>query len=485
MYDVAIIGAGVVGCACAREISKYEGDFCVIEKEEDVCCGTSKANSAIVHAGYDANPGSLKAKLNLLGNKKMEKLSEDLDFMFQRNGSMVVASNKKEYEQLEELYRKGVKNGVTDLSILSRDEALRREPNLRDDITGALLAPTGGIVCPFGLTIALAENAAENKVEFKFNTRVTGIQKIDNFIQISTNREDIKAKIAINAAGVYADNIHNMASQVKMRITPRKGEYCLLDKSAGNHVKHTIFSLPNEYGKGVLVAPTVHGNLLLGPTAFDILRKEGVDTTKGGMKEVIYKSGNKVKDIPIREIITSFSGLRAHEEGDDFIIEEVEDVEGFIDCAGIESPGLTSAPAIGEMVSNMVRDKLELNEKKKFCSKRKRIFNFIELSDKRKEALIKKKPLYGHIICRCEGISEGEIIDAINRPLGATSLDGVKRRVRAGMGRCQGGFCGPKVMKIMERERGISVLEQTKKGKGSSLVAGRTKQVAGKDMNQC
>ena len=475
MYDVIIIGGGVSGAASARELSRYKVRACVLEKEEDVCCGTSKANSAIVHAGYDAAPGSLKAKLNVRGNEMMEQLSEDLDFPFQKTGSLVICLSGEEMPGLQEIYDKGVANGVKGLKILDREEVLGMEPNITDDVYAALYAPSAGIVCPFGMNIALAENACTNGVEFRFNTEVLDIRKTENGYEIHTNRGMFQAKCVVNAAGVYADKIHNMVSKKKIHITPRRGEYCLLDKSAGTHVSRTIFSLPTKYGKGVLVTPTVHGNLLIGPTAVDIENKEGTNTTREGLDEVISKAGQNVKNLPMRQVITSFAGLRAHEDGSEFIIGEADDAEGFIDCAGIESPGLTSCPAIGGMVAEILREKLGLEEKENFISTRKGILNPNTLAKEERAELIRKEPAYGNIICRCEMITEGEILDAIRRPLGARSLDGVKRRTRAGMGRCQSGFCSPRTMEILARELHVNMSDITKSGGNSRLVVGVNK----------
>lgn len=483
MYDIAIIGAGVVGCAIARELSKYRVKACVIEREEDVCCGTSKANSAIIHAGFDATPGKLKAKLNVQGNAMMDQLSKDLDIPFQRNGSLVVCTKDQNREDLEKLLEKGKVNGVPDLRILEREELLALEPNLSDDITCALLAPTGGIVCPFHMTIAFAENAYTNGMEFFLNTEVRQIHKTSNGYQLEVLKKEtditelIVAKTIINAAGVYADVFHNMVSNEKLHITARKGEYMLLDKTAGTHVSHTIFQLPSNMGKGVLVTPTVHGNLLVGPTATDIENKEGVNTTAEGLDTLSQKAGLSVKNLPFRQVITSFAGLRAHEDQDDFVIGEAADAEGFFDAAGIESPGLSSAPAIGVMVAEMVAAKLNLNENPDFIGIRNGILNPNTLSMEERNKLIKEKPAYGNIICRCEMITEGEIIDAIKRPLGARSLDAVKRRTRAGMGRCQSGFCSPRTMEILEREVPMSMFDITKNGGSSKFVVGYNKEI--------
>lgn len=482
MYDAAIIGAGVIGSAIARELSKYQADICVIEREEDVCCGTSKANSAIIHAGFDAACGSLKARLNVRGNEMMTALSEELDIPFQRNGSLVVCTRDQNRADLEALLEKGRKNGVPDLRILEREELLSMEPNLSDDVVCALYAPTGGIVCPFHMTMAFAENAFTNGVTFFLNTKVTEITKADDGYTIQTYHTDTKeaetltAKVVINAVGVHADELNNMVSSHKLHITARKGEYCLLDKDAGAHVSHTIFQLPSKMGKGVLVTPTVHGNLLVGPTAQDVENKEAVNTTQEGLDSLGRTAAQSVKNVPMRQVITSFAGLRAHEDGDDFVIGEAEDAKGFINAAGIESPGLSSAPAIGEMAAGIAAEILSLRKKTDFIAKRKGILRPDTLSMEERSQLIKEHPEYGNIICRCEMITEGEIIDAIHRPLGARSLDGVKRRTRAGMGRCQAGFCSPRTMEILEREVPMSIFDITKNGVGGTILVGRNKQ---------
>ena len=475
MYDVIIIGAGVSGAATARELSRYKVNACVIEKEEDVCCGTSKANSAIVHAGYDAATGSLMAKLNVRGNQMMEQLAKDLDFPFKKNGSLVVCLHEEDMPNLQALYDRGVANGVKDLRILNQEELRAMEPNISDDAYAALYAPTAGIVCPFNLNIAMAENACVNGVEFKFDTEVTGLHPIEGGWAIETNQGTFETKYVVNAAGVYADKLHNMVSAKKIHITPRRGDYCLLDKTAGNLVSKTIFALPGKFGKGILVAPTVHGNLILGPTALDIEDKEGTNTTREGLDQVIAKCGMNVKNIPMRSVITSFAGLRAHEDGHEFLIGELEDAPGFIDCAGIESPGLTSSPAIGEMVAEILREKLNLEKNENFVATRKGVLDPDALSKEERIELIRKNPAYGNIICRCEMITEGEILDAIHRPLGAKSLDGVKRRTRAGMGRCQAGFCSPRTMEILARERHVSMFDITKSGGDSKIVVGTNK----------
>ncbi|MDE6202035.1 MAG: NAD(P)/FAD-dependent oxidoreductase [Lachnospiraceae bacterium] len=482
MYDVVIIGAGVSGCAIARELSRYEVKAVVLEKALDVCEGTSKANSGIVHAGYDARPGSLKARLNVEGSRKMAALSRELDFPYKQNGSLVLCFDEKEKDKLEELKIRGEANGVDGLCILSREQLVEKEPNVGEGAVAALYAPSGAIVCPFGLTIALAENAAVNGVEFEFGTEVSGIESQECGYLVHTQKADYETRTVINAAGVRADEIHNMVSHMKMKITPRKGEYLLYDKKAGGLAVHTLFQLPTALGKGILATPTVHGNLLLGPTAQDIPEKDGTDTSREGLEQIVEKAALSIRHIPKKDVITSFAGLRAHitayaceQEKDggakgDFVIGEVPDAPGFIDVAGIESPGLTSAPAIGEYVADMVKQLLGLREKAVFTSRRKGIPSMSLLSDEERHRLIKENPAYGNVICRCEMVTEGEIIDAIKRPLGAVTTDGIKRRTRAGMGRCQSGFCNPRVVEILARELGREESGIRKSGEDSWYI---------------
>lgn len=470
-YDVTIIGGGVTGAAVARELSRYQLKTCLVERAEDVCSGTSKANSAIVHAGYDAANGSVKARMNVEGNRMMGQLSEDLDFAFRRNGSLVLCFSEEDRPALNALYERGAANGVPDLKIISGDEVRAMEPNVTEEVVAALYAPTGGIVCPFGLTIALAENACDNGVEFRFLTEVTDIKKIEGGYELAVKgKEPITTRFVVNAAGVYADVFHNMVCDDKIKIIPRKGDYCLLDQEAGKHVDKTIFQLPGKYGKGILVAPTIHGNLLIGPTATDIEDKEGTYTTAAELAEATKKSAVSVKNIPYRQVITSFSGLRAHETSDEFIVGESAD--GFYDAAGIESPGLSSAPAIGVYLAELIAEKAGAEKKDDFIATRKGIPHVSAMSREERAALIKERPDYGTIVCRCENVSEGEIVDSIRRTLGARSLDGIKRRVRQGMGRCQAGFCTPRTMEILSRETGIPMEQICKNQPGSEMITG-------------
>lgn len=469
-YDVIVIGAGVVGSSVARELSRYDLNVAVLERASDVCEGTSKANSGIVHSGFDAAPGSKKAFFNVLGSKKMEALSRELDFSYRRNGSIVLCFDKEDIPKLEDLRKRGEQNGVEGLRILTGDEVRSMEPAISDEVVAALYAPTGGIVCPFGLTVAMAENAAVNGVSFLLNTAVKTVAKTAKGFVITTDRGDYEAKTVVNCAGVYSDAIHNMVCEDKISITARKGEYCLYDKKVGKTVSATIFQLPSKLGKGVLVTPTVHGNLLMGPTAVDTPDKEEVNTTAEGLASLQEIAGRSVKAVPFRSVITSFAGLRAHGSTGDFIIGE-SSVEGFFDAAGIESPGLSAAPAIGEYLAKEVATKLNAGIKENFIATRKGIPNMALATPKEKQELIKKNPLYANVICRCELVTEGEIVDAINRPVGATTLDGIKRRTRAGMGRCQAGFCSPKTVEILARELGKKTTEITKHGAGSEFLS--------------
>ncbi len=469
-YDVCIIGAGVVGCAAARFLSRYDLSVCVVEKEEDVCSGTSKANSGIVHAGYDAPEGSVKAKMNVRGSAMIKELSKELDFHYRQCGSLVLCFDENDLPALEALYERGIKNGVEGLKIISGDEARELEPSLSGEVVAALHAPTAGIVCPFGMTIAFAENAAENGAEFRFLTAVENIEKTRGGFYVNTDKGVFFARYIVNAAGVYADAIHNTVSEDKVHIAPRRGEYVLFDKEVGDKVTRTIFQLPTKFGKGVLVTPTAHGTLLAGPNAEDLDDKEDTSTSAAGTDEVKTKALLSVPDLPYGKVITGFSGLRAHADRGDFIIGEATDVPGFFDCAGIESPGLSSAPAIGEYIADLIAAKCGAKMKDNFIGTRKGIPEVAKLSPGERSELIKENPAYGRIVCRCEEISEGEIVDAIRRRPGAVSLDGVKRRVRQGMGRCQAGFCTPAAMEILSRELGIPMSRVAKNRPGSEQI---------------
>lgn len=469
MFDVIIIGAGVSGCAVARELSRKKLNIAVLEKCTDVCEGTSKANSGIAHAGFDAKPGTLMAKLNIRGSEMMEQLAEELDFPYKRNGALVLCFDEKDRDRLTELRQRGEKNGVKNLQIIDRQQLLSLEPEIGKQAVSALYAPTGAIICPFGLTIALAENAAANGVKFYFQTEAEKIEKKQKGYEIHTNKGVFETRTVINAAGVFADEIHNMVCgrEDQFQITPRRGEYMLYDKKVGNLVSHTLFQLPTALGKGVLVTPTVHGNLLTGPTAEDVSDKEGTKTSSEGLAKILEKAALSVSEVPSRQVITSFSGLRAHGPKGDFIIGEVKNCPGFFDVAAMESPGLTCAPAVGEYVADMVNEFLKPEINENFVGTRIGIPNMALASDEERHRLISENPAYANVICRCEMVTEGEILDAIRRPLGATNIDGVKRRTRAGMGRCQAGFCLPKTVEILARELQVDESEILKAGEGS------------------
>ena len=479
MYDVVIIGAGIIGASAARELSKYDLKIKVLDKENDVANGTTKANSAIVHAGYDPHHGTLMAKYNVKGNEMFEQLCKDLDVPFKRNGSLVLAFSDEDLKTVKELYDNGNKNGVKDLKVLTKEEVLKLEPNLTNNVKGALHAPTGGIVGPWEYTIALMENAVVNGVELQLNAKVTSIEKLDNGYKVFVNdeKEPIETKYIINAAGIHADDIHNLVAEKAYTIKPVRGQYYVMDKSLGNTVKRTIFQCPNEKGKGVLVTPTVHGNLLVGPDAESIEDRDNVSTTTEALDFVREKAVLSVKDISFRDGIRNFAGVRAYTERPDFIVEEAKDAKGFIDLAGMKSPALSSAPAIAlEAVELLRKTGCKLSKKDNFINERKQTI-FMELSQEEKAKLIKENPAYGRIICRCENITEGEIIDSIRRPVGATTVDGVKKRCRPGMGRCQGGFCGPRVQEILARELKKDLKDIVLDKKNSYILTGQTKKV--------
>jgi len=472
MLDTIIIGAGVIGASVARALSGYASNTIVLEKNHDVCEETSKANSGIVHAGYDAHPGTNKAIFNLRGSRMMAAFCHEHQIPYRNNGSLVLGFTDEDFPKLEALRVQGTRNGVEGLRILSAEEAKRLEPNLNHEVKYALLAPTGGIVDPFELTIAQAEVAMVNGVEFAFDTKVERIRPITGGYQVSTDRGVYEAKVVVNCAGVRADELNNMVSARKLSITPRKGEYCLFDKQVGALVDHTIFQLPTQYGKGVLVTPTAEGNLLIGPTAVDIEDKEDVSTTAEGLAEVVKKAKRSVLSVPTGFVITAFAGLRATERGGDFVIGEAPDAPGFYNAAGIESPGLTSAPAIGDELAKRISEALRLSCKTTPMKKRPSVVRFEPLSFDDKAAAIKRDPAYGKIVCRCELVTAAEILDAIRRPLGATTVDGIKRRTRAGSGRCQGGFCSPRVMHLLAAELGLDPRDIAKYDKQSTILVG-------------
>ena len=468
MRDIIVIGAGVVGCSIARELSKYNLDVLVVEKNSDVSEGISKGNSGIVHAGYNEKIGTLKAKLNIEGNKSFDDLSRDLQFPFKRNGAFILAFKDEEMKTLESLKENGEKLGVEGLEILTREEALNIEPNLNKEIVGVLNVKTSGIVSPYEMTIALAENAAENGVEFKLNSKVTNIEKISEGYKVTlNNKEVVSGKIIINASGLEGAFLNNLVSMTKREINPVKGEYCLFDKVAGSMINKTLFQVPNKLSKGVLVTPTAEGNLLVGPNAVE---GKTLETSREGIDEILDKSKKSVEELPFARILNTFSGIRPKTKEGDFIIEEVEDAKNFINVIGIDSPGLTAAPAIGVYVVNMIKEKLDLVEKKNFKKTREKIVRFAELSLEEKNKLIKENPAYGHMVCKCEFVTEGEIVEAIHRPIKALTVDAIKRRTRASMGGCQGVGCTLPISKILSRELGIDISDINKNSEGSPVV---------------
>ncbi len=475
-YDVAVIGAGVVGALITRELSKYNLKIVLLERGNDCAMGSTKANSAIVHAGFDAVPGTLKAKLNVRGVELMKKFCKELNVPLKNNGALVVAFSEEELPHLNELMERGIKNGVPDLRIVDRDELVEMEPNIGDTAVGALVAPTSSIVCPYELTIAGVENAVTNGAEFIRNCGVSDIKYENDEFILTTTQGEIKAKYVINAAGVHSGEIASLIGDDSIEIVVRHGDYYLLDKSQGTLVSRTIFQCPSKMGKGVLVSPTVDGNLIVGPSAEDIDDGDDVATTELGLNKIFTNAVKSVPLVSLRNAITSFSGNRAHPTSDDFIIGSSSVNKNFINAAGIESPGLSSAPAIAEMVEGIIAE-LEggLEKKADYNPVRPEPVRFRHMSTEERAELIKKNKAYGRIICRCETITEGEILDAIHAPAGARDVDGVKRRTRAGMGRCQGGFCGSKVVEILARELNVDMNEITKFGGESKFIYERTK----------
>ncbi len=474
MYDVAIIGGGVIGTVIARELSKYRLSICLLEKENDVAKGATRANSAIVHAGFDAKEGSLKAKRNVRGSVLMENLCRELGVKYKRNGSLVIGFSDEDREMLDVLCARGIANGVEGVRIVDRTELAALEPNISENAICALYAPTGAIVCPYELCIAAMGNAMDNGAELYRNFEVCSIDKRTDYIINSVDGRTLEAKYIVNAAGVFSDRIARLAGDESFEIHPRMGEYILLDRECGETVSHTIFRTPSKMGKGILVTPTVDGNLLVGPTSVDITDKDDTKTTSEGLGRVMREANENIRGgVPFGKSITSFCGLRAVGSTGDFIINRKDN---FVNVAGIESPGLSSAPAIAEYVAILLAEGgLVLENDPNFIPTRKPAHLFREMSIKEKNEVIKDDPSYGRIICRCESITEGEILEAIRTNPGAVDVDGVKRRTRAGMGRCQGGFCGTYVMELIAKEKNIPFEDVTKSGGDSYMVIGRTK----------
>jgi glycerol-3-phosphate dehydrogenase len=475
-YDVAVVGAGVVGALVARELSRCALRVALVEKCNDVAQGTTKANSAIAHAGFDAKPGSWKAKMNVRGNEMMGELCQTLHVPFNRCGSLVVAFSEDERPELELLLEKGKQNGVPGVRLLSRKELLELEPNVNPEAIGALFAPTGGIVCPYELCVAAAECAVRNGVEFFRNWDVQAIAWEDDCFVLRSTSEELRANLIVNAAGLHADDIARLIGDDSFSSRARRGEYVLLDNTQAGVVNHTIFQCPSKMGKGVLITPTVHGNILIGPSAEDIDDKTDLSTTAPGLRGIQQTVARTVPGYRIRDVITSFTGLRAHSDADDFIMKPSAVNAKMIHAAGVESPGLTAAPAIAEYVFALVKQALgQISEKADWAPGRPEPVRLKELNTEQRRAVIAENPAYGRIICRCETVSEGEILDAIHAPAGARDLDGVKRRTRAGMGRCQGGFCGTKVLELLAQELELPWPDITKFGGASQILYNKTK----------
>lgn len=475
IYDVAVIGCGVVGAAVAYELSKYQLSVVIFEKENDVAQGTTKANSAIIHAGYDPEPGTLMAKLNVRGSQMMPQLVESLGIEYKQTGSLVLAFYPDEQIILQNLMERGLQNGVEGLRILTGEKVRQMEPNLSEKVRAALYAPTAAIVSPWELCYAMAQVAVRNGVEICLESTVTGIERTGGRYLLHTTQGDFVVQYVINAAGVCADIVHNMISKPAFRMLPSKGQYYMLDKSQGKLVDRVIFQCPTEVGKGILVAPTVHGNLIVGPNAEEILDVQDMSTSAEGLFSVRREALRSVPGINFRDTIRNFAGVRAATDQKDFIIGQVEDAPGFIDLAGIKSPGLSSAPAIAEMSMGILQKcGLPLMQKQKWDGTR-RIVRFKELSAEEKSRLIEQEALFGRVICRCETITEGEIVAALHAPIPPRTIDAVKRRCGTGMGRCQGGFCGPRVHEIISRELGMPMQEVLQGPRGSVIITGETK----------
>lgn len=475
MYDVTIIGCGVVGASLAYTLSQYELSVLVLERENDIAMGTTKANSAIAHAGYDPEPGTLIAKLNVRGSEMMEGLCSDLSVKYKRIGSFVLAFDEDSRKHLDKLYDNGVKNDVKGLQILTGDEARAMDPNLSKEVCAALYAPSAAIIDPWGLCIAEAEVAVRNGVTVKLRSGVTGMEQRGDFVTLHTESGDYDTRYAVNCAGGWGHEICAMTGETEWEASPSRGEYYLLDKSSGSLVSHVIFQCPTAAGKGVLVSPTVHGNLIVGPNACPVESPYSRETTLEGLDSVAAASRKSVDGIDLRQSIRNFAGVRAVTSESDFIIRPAKACKRLLHVAGIKSPGLTAAPAIGEYAAGLLAEMgVELKKKDSWDGKRTQI-HFKELSREEKAALIKNDPRYGRVICRCETITEGEIVAAIHSPITPCSIDGIKRRAGAGMGRCQGGFCGPRVLDILSRELSEDPLNILQDGDGTQLLIGVTK----------
>ena len=474
VYDVLIVGAGVIGAMAARELSRYSLSICLLEKENDVACGASKANSGIIHGGFDPEPGTLKAKLNTAGVSLLYEAAKQLHVPHSNNGSLVWAFGPEEEPMVDALFRRGLENGIAQMQVVSGDEARILEPALSPAVTKALWVPTAGIICPYELTIAAVGNAMDNGVNLLRNFRVTAIDRSEVFTVTAESGETVQGRYLLNCAGGHSDEIARLAGDDFFTIIPRAGEYLLLDKAEGRRVRRTIFQIPSKEGKGILVSPTVDGNLLTGPTAAKVATPESRDITPDGIAQVQRLAAKSVPTVDFRQVITSFTGVRSSTAGGDFLLQASETVPGLIHAGAIDSPGLTCCVSIArELVKLLAANGLTLTEKTDWNGRREDPHRFRTMTDEEKNSWIQEHPDYGKIVCRCETVSEGEIRAAIRRNPPAWDVDGVKRRTRSGMGRCQGGFCGPYVMKLLAEELGVPMETITKNGAGSNLLTGR------------
>ena len=470
--DILIIGGGVVGCAIARELSAYDARITLIERACDVAEGASKANSGIVHAGFDAKIGSVKARFNVEGSRMFDDYCREVGAPFVRSGAMVLVFEEEQRATIEKLYRQGLENGVEGLSVIEREEILALEPNTNPDVLCALLAETSGLTSPYELTFALADHAAVNHVVFRLNTQAQSISKQADGFCVITNQGEIHTRLLINCAGVYSAVLHNQISDRVLTITPRKGEYYLLDHEIKPAFSRTMFQTPGKMGKGVLVSPTAHKTLLLGPSAQDTQDGLDVSTTAEALQLVREKAALTWPKESLRTVVTTFAGIRAHEAGDDFIVGATEGAQGAYEAIGIESPGLSATPAIARALCQQIVTENNLVHKSEWIPAPKRNKPFAEMDAQERQEAYEADPAYGNIICRCEQITEAEIRAAIRRPVGATTIHGVKRRTRAGMGRCQGGFCSPRVLQILSEELSIPLTEVTTGGGESRVLVG-------------
>lgn len=475
--DVLVIGAGAVGTAITRELTKYRLNVICVDKREDVGGDCSKSNSAIIHTGYDAKPGSLESELVVSANPQYDKLTQDLDIPFKRIGAILPAITDEQFAQLPDIKEKALKNRVYDVEYLSREKILEIEPNINPEVKGGLYIPRESIIDPFIYVVAMAENAVANGAKFMLNTEVTGIRKDgDTVVGAETTNGYIEADYIVNAAGLFCDEIANMVGKFDYTVVPRKGQFYILDKNTGCKVNHIVLPIPTKITKGKLMTPTIDGNMLVGPTAEDLNDKYDKSTNTEGLDSIRDDVKKLIPNVMLQDTITQFSGLRANRNPEGLNIDVYDDVKHYVNLSGVRSTGLTNSISVGHYVANLLREiglKMEFNEN--FIEKREGIVCMRELSPEEQHKKILENPLYGNIVCRCESVTEGEIVDAIHSPIPATTVDAIKRRLRAGMGRCQGGFCGPKVIEILARELGCEPKDIRKNNSKSYMVCGKVK----------